>query len=158
MIKLYDTKSKQVVNFEPISPINRFIIRVWCHSLRSLSYWVHARAYVVFDLLKRVLSHADTVNHIQNFTDIDDKIIDRSNQLGIPWQTLTTQFIDAYFDDMNQLNILPANAYPKATETISQMIALIQTLIDSNSAYEVNGSVYFRVESCADYGCLSKKY
>ena len=118
----------------------------------------HARAYVAFDLLKRVLKHAGyTVNHVQNFTDIDDKIIDRSNKNNESAAQLSQRFIDAYFDDMNQLNILPASDYPKATECIPQMITLIESLIKKGSAYERQGTVYFNVSSCHDYGELSNK-
>ena len=118
----------------------------------------HARAYVAFDLLKRVLTHAGyNVHHVQNFTDIDDKIIARANENNEHVNELTKRFIDAYFDDMKQLNILPATEYPKATECIPQMQTLIQSLIEKGSAYERDGTVYFKVGSCHDYGKLSKK-
>ena len=157
MIKLYNT-IKQAI--EPLTPINPPTVSLYVCGVTVYDYCHigHARAYVAFDLLKRVLTHAGyTVNHIQNFTDIDDKIIDRSQQKNVDCSTLTTQFIDAYFEDMDQLNILRANQYPKATESIDQMITLIESLIENNSAYEVNGSVYFRIDSCPKYGCLSKK-
>ena len=157
MIQLYNTLTRSVDSFRPINPpeVSLYVCGVTVYDYCHIG---HARAYVAFDLLKRVLTHAGyRVNHIQNFTDIDDKIIQRSSEKTIDWQQLTRTFIDAYFDDMDALNISRANQYPKATESIPQMIELIQTLIRSESAYEVNGSVYFRVDACDDYGCLSKK-
>lgn len=157
MIHLYNTITKKIEPFQPISPpdVSLYVCGVTVYDYCHIG---HARAYVAFDLLKRVLSNAGyTVNHIQNFTDIDDKIIQRSRDQGIDWKTLTETFIDSYFEDMDSLNILRANDYPKATESIQQMIDLILSLIKKNNAYEVNGTVYFRVNSCSDYGNLSKK-
>ena len=156
-MKLYNTINRTI---EPFTPINAPNVTMYVCGVTVYDYchMGHARAYVAFDLLKRVLIHAGyAVNHVQNFTDIDDKIIDRATKNNEDVHQLTQRFIDAYFADMKNLNILPASEYPKATECIPQMIKLIQSLIDKGSAYERQGSVYFSVHSCHDYGVLSKK-
>ncbi|MDA1354223.1 MAG: cysteine--tRNA ligase [bacterium] len=118
----------------------------------------HARAYVVFDTIKRYLQFSGyEVTHIQNFTDIDDKIIARANEQGITTSELTEANIAHYFTDMDQLNISRATRYPKATEYIPEMISLIQDLISKGVAYHVNGEVLFSVSAKADYGKLSHK-
>ena len=119
----------------------------------------HARAYVAFDTIKRVLTHFGyNVNHVQNFTDIDDKIINRANETNTPWKTLTETFIGSYFEDMDALGGIRANQYPLATAFIPQMIALIQDLIDKNIAYVGSDSnVYFSIDNCPNYGKLSHR-
>ncbi len=157
MIKLFNSLSREIETFEPIKApnVSLYVCGVTVYDHCHIG---HARAYVVFDLLKRVLTNAGyNVNHIQNFTDIDDKIIQRSLEKNTNWQSLTQQFIKSYYEDMDQLNILRADDYPLATNSISQMIELIQSLISKDNAYEVNGTVYFNIESCSDYGFLSKK-
>ena len=156
-MKLYNTITRSVDAFKPIKApdVTMYVCGVTVYDYCHMG---HARAYVAFDLLKRVLTHAGyNVHHVQNFTDIDDKIITRANQNNEHVNELTKRFIDAYFDDMKQLNILPATEYPKATECIPQMQTLIQSLIEKGAAYERDGTVYFKVDSCHDYGKLSKK-
>ena len=118
----------------------------------------HARAYVVFDLWRRLFEkHGYQVRFVQNFTDIDDKIIKRSNEKGISAIELTESTIASFFEDMDALGIKRADVYPKATESIQDMQALIQTLIEKGAAYEANGTVFFSVEAKEDYGKLSHK-
>jgi cysteinyl-tRNA synthetase len=156
-MKLYNTRTRTIEPFLPIQPpnVSMYVCGVTVYDHCHIG---HARAYVAFDLLKRVLTHAGyTVNHVQNFTDIDDKIIDRARQNNESIDDLTRRFIDAYFEDMTALNILPATHYPKATDHIPQMIRLIETLIKKDAAYVANHHVYFRVSACESYGALSKK-
>ena len=156
-MKLYNSISRTIEEFKPIKP-NHVSMYVCGVTVYDHCHMGHARAYVAFDLLKRVLLHeGNEVNHVQNFTDIDDKIIDRAAKNNEDPARLTQRFITAYFDDMDALNILKADRYPKATDHVEDMITLIQKLIEKNSAYEINGSVYFRVNSCDGYGELSKK-
>lgn len=116
----------------------------------------HAMSYIVFDVIRRYLEFKGyKVKYVQNFTDIDDKTIDRAYKLGISTKELTDRFIAQYFADMDALNIKRADIYPKATEEIPKIIEVIQGLIDKGHAYEVEGSVYFRVKSDLDYGKLS---
>jgi cysteinyl-tRNA synthetase len=116
----------------------------------------HAMSYVLFDVIRRYLEFKGyKVKHVQNFTDIDDKIINRANQLGVSSSELAEKYIDEYFRDMDALNIKRVHVYPKATEEIPKIIEVIQGLIAKGFAYESDGSVYFRVKSFHGYGKLS---
>jgi cysteinyl-tRNA synthetase len=118
----------------------------------------HARAYVVFDTLKRYLTYRGyKVNHVQNFTDIDDKILKRATEKGEPAMQLVDTMMSAYFTDMDALNISHASCYPRVTEHIPEIISFIEALIKKGAAYEVKGDVYFRVDKYANYGKLSKR-
>jgi len=118
----------------------------------------HARCYVVFDVLRRTLkAHGFHVRFIQNFTDVDDKIIDRARERGINPSELVQQNIDDFFNKMDALGVQRADLYPKVTEHIPDIIALIQKLIDNKAAYVLNGDVYFSVRAFPTYGKLSKR-
>jgi cysteinyl-tRNA synthetase len=118
----------------------------------------HAMAYIIFDVIKRYLRFKGyQVKHIQNFTDIDDKIIQRANQLEIPPLTLANEYIERYFAAMDALNIERADMYPRATGEIPQVIEIIQGLVAKGYAYESEESVYFRVRNFPDYGKLSHR-
>lgn len=116
----------------------------------------HARSYIVWDVIRRYLQwRGFDVQYVQNYTDIDDKILKRAAETHQDWQAVTQAFIQAYEEDMARLNILPADMYPKATETIPAIIRLIQTLETHEVAYEANGDVYYAVERFPGYGKLS---
>ncbi|MCL0104230.1 cysteine--tRNA ligase [Dehalococcoidia bacterium] len=118
----------------------------------------HAMSYVIFDVVRRYLEFRGyKVRHVQNFTDIDDKIIARANELGIPAHELTGRLIDEYFEDMDALNVKRADIYPRASEEIPDIVRTVQGLIEKGHAYEVSGDVYFRVRSAAGYGKLSRR-
>jgi cysteinyl-tRNA synthetase len=118
----------------------------------------HARTIIVFDVLRRYLEFKGyTVNFIQNFTDIDDKIIYRAKREGLAAKDIAAKYIDNYFTDFSHLNVLPANQFPRATEHMKEMINLIEGLINKNYAYITLNGVYFRVRSFPTYGNLSKK-
>jgi cysteinyl-tRNA synthetase len=154
---LYNTLSGRVEPFIPINPpdVTMYVCGVTVYDDCHMG---HARAYVAFDLLKRVLTQCGyRVKHIQNFTDIDDKIIDRAQAQGESTTALTQRYIAAYHRDMGALGIIPAEAYPKATDYMPQMIDAIARLIATGGAYHINGTVYFRVGGCATYGELSNK-
>ena len=118
----------------------------------------HAMSYINFDVVRRYLEYLGyKVKHVQNFTDVDDKIIARANTQGIPAHELSGRFIERYFTDMDALNIQRAHVYPKATQEIPSMIEVIQALVNKGHAYASEGSVYFRVRSKSDYGKLSHR-
>jgi len=118
----------------------------------------HAMSYIIFDVIRRYLQFRDyKVKYVQNITDIDDKIIDRANKLGISTRELAEKFTDSYFTDMDALNIGRADIYPRATEEIPKIIEVIQGLIDKGYAYPAQGSAYFRVRNVPDYGKLSHR-
>ncbi|MBA7480101.1 Cysteine--tRNA ligase [subsurface metagenome] len=118
----------------------------------------HAMSYVIFDVIRRYLQFRGyKVKYVQNITDIDDKIIDRANQLGISTQELAEKFTNSYFDDMDALNIGRADIYPRATGEIAKITEVIQGLIAKGFAYPAQGSVYFRVRNVSDYGKLAHR-
>ncbi|MFC1930317.1 cysteine--tRNA ligase [Chloroflexota bacterium] len=118
----------------------------------------HAMSYILFDVVRRYLEFKGyTVKYVQNFTDIDDKIINRASGTGKTTRELADYFIDRYFQDMDSLNIKRADVYPKATEEISMILEVISRLIEKGHAYERDDGVYFRVKSFQDYGALSRR-
>jgi cysteinyl-tRNA synthetase len=119
----------------------------------------HARTIIVFDVLRRFLeSQKVPVEFIQNFTDVDDKIIDKANQEKISALELATKYTQNYFDDFDGLNIKRATLYPKATEHIEDMQNVISNLVDKKFAYVTKNGVYFSVSKFTNYGKLSKKH
>ena len=117
----------------------------------------HARCYLAFDLIHRWLEASGyDVHYVQNFTDIDDKIIKRANELDGDWKSLVDQNIETYYEDMDALNILRADDYPRCTEYVDDMIRITQDLIDKDHAYVTDDGVYFDVESAPEkYGQLT---
>ncbi len=126
----------------------------------SESHVGHALHAIVFDVFRRYLDwRGIAVKHVQNFTDIDDKLIDRANRLGVPMLQLAEQNIEDYHRQLNQMNVLPAHVYPRVTEVVPQIISFIQGLIDKGFAYESGGDVYYKVREfgAKAYGALSKR-
>lgn len=118
----------------------------------------HARTIIVFDTLRRFLeSTGHEVNFVQNFTDVDDKIINRANAEDVSPSALSKKYIARYFEDFDRLNIKRATTYPKATEHIVDMLNLIKSLVDMGFAYVSKNGVYYRVSRFVEYGKLSKK-
>ncbi|MBM2852499.1 MAG: cysteinyl-tRNA synthetase [Candidatus Nitrosotenuis sp.] len=118
----------------------------------------HARTIIVFDTLRRYLeSKGHSVNFVQNFTDIDDKIINRANMEQVSSLEISTRYIEHYFEDFDRLNVKRATTYPKATEHIPDMVKLVQDLVDLEFAYVSKNGVYYRVSKFSEYGKLSKK-
>lgn len=118
----------------------------------------HALSSVVFDVLHRYMEYRGMkVKRVQNFTDVDDKIINRANQDGISSEEVAEKNIKAFFDAMDPLNVRRATIHPRATEDMPEIISMISTLLDMGAAYESDGSVYFRVRSDSNYGKLSRR-
>jgi len=116
----------------------------------------HARAYVTFDVIRRYLEYKGySVFYVQNFTDIDDKIIERAKEENKDIKEIAERFTDEYFEYMDKLRIKKASVYPKATQHIKEMIAIIQGLLDKGYAYNTDGNVFFEVNKFKDYGKLS---
>ena len=156
MITLYNTATQKKEPFKPKSDtVTMYACGVTVYDYCHIG---HARAYVTFDIVRRVLeSQGHTVKFIQNFTDIDDKIIKRAQELNMPYTVLTQQFIEAYHEDFKQLNVKAADSYPRATAHIPEMIQMIQDLLDKGHAYEAHGDIFFAIDTFEDYGKLSKK-
>lgn len=158
MLHLYNTLTRQKEAFQPINPQN---VRMYVCGMTVYDYCHlgHARVLVVFDMIARWLrQHGYPLTYVRNITDIDDKIIARANQNGESIQQLTARFIQAMNEDANALGVLPPDIEPKATEHISQMIEMIQQLIQNSKAYAAeNGDVYYAVREFTAYGQLSGK-
>jgi cysteinyl-tRNA synthetase len=124
----------------------------------DLSHIGHARAYITFDIIYRYLRKLGyNVIYVRNFTDIDDKIIKKANEEGMSAGEISSKYIKEYREDMAALSVLNPTYEPRATETIPEMINLASGLIEKGNAYEINGDVFFRVNSFKDYGKLSHK-
>ena len=157
MIKFYNTLTNRVEEFKPIKEknVSMYICGVTPYDVCHLG---HARAYVTFDVIKRHFMRSGyTVNHVQNFTDVDDKIINRSLEKQISPVELAKTYIDDYFAQMDKLNVIKANTYPQVTKMISQIVEFIKKLEEKSFAYNVDGDVYFSVDKFKDYGKLSKR-
>ena len=112
----------------------------------------HALSTVTFDVLHRYLEYKGyKVTRVQNFTDVDDKIINKSKELSITAQEVADRYIETFFEDMDALGVRRADVHPRATEDMNEIIELISSLIDNKAAYSSNGSVYFDVSFASDY-------
>ncbi len=153
-MKLYDTLSTKLKELDD-SKIRIYLCGM---TVYDESHIGHARTIIVFDVLRRYLeSKGKQVVFIQNFTDVDDKIINRAKKENIPADELGKKYINRYFEDFDSLNVKKATEYPKATEHIGDMIAFIQELLDKKIAYVSKNGVYFSVSKFPEYGKLSKK-
>ena len=155
-LKLRNTASGELEAFKPIDDVVKLYV---CGvTPYDVSHVGHAMSYLVFDVLRRYLEFQGyQVRHVQNFTDIDDRIITRAERLGIEIGELTSDMIERYIEEMRSLNVLPAHEYPCATKEVPQMIEMIEALIEKDHAYEAGGDVYYRVRSKEDYGRFSRR-
>ena len=154
MIKLFDSKTRKLVEIKPDN--NELTMYVCGLTPYAPAHVGHAFRSVVFDVLRRYLEDLGIiVKHIENITDIDDKMIDKANTEKIALEKLTETNMSEYFISLKKLNVLQANKYPKATEEITTIIQMINTLIDKSYAYNVDGNVYYKVEEFSRYGELS---
>ncbi len=154
-MKIFDTLTAKEKELDTKEIVRIYLCGV---TVYDESHIGHARTIIVFDTLRRFLeSQVIKVKFIQNFTDVDDKIIDRAKQENVQPLKLGSKFITRYFVDFDRLNIRRADNYPKATEHIQEMIELIKSLIDKNYAYLSKNGVYFSVSKFKEYGKLSKK-
>jgi cysteinyl-tRNA synthetase len=155
-MKVFNTLSGRKEEFQPLGKVvTMYVCGITAYDQSHIG---HAMAYVIFDVVKRYLKFRGyNVKHVQNFTDIDDKIIERANKLGIPPAELASKYTDEYLASMAALNVEPADIYPRATEEIPKIIEIIQRLLAGGYAYESEESVYFRVRNFRDYGKLSHR-
>ena len=156
-LRVYNTLTRSLEEFRPIE---EGVVRMYVcgPTVYDKAHVGHAMSAVVFDVIRRYLEYRGyRVFHVMNFTDVDDKIIQRANQLGEDPMRLAQRYIDEFMDHARALNLLPATFYPRATQEIPQIIEVIQGLIDKGYAYSANGDVYFRVRRDDDYGKLSHR-
>lgn len=154
-MKIFNTMSRRKEEFVPI---NQGKVGIYTCGPTVYDYFHigNARPFVVFDVLRRYLEYCGyAVTFVQNFTDIDDKMINRANEEGITVKELGDRFIEEYFKDATALGVRPATHHPRATEHIDEIIAIVQKLIDNGKAYEVDGDVYFDTSKFPGYGKIS---
>jgi cysteinyl-tRNA synthetase len=153
---LYNSLSRKKEEFIPSIPGK---VGLYACGITAYDYCHvgHARSSIVFDVLVRYLRHLGyKVTFVRNFTDVDDKIINRAKTDNVPWETVAARFIDAFHEDMDLLGVLRADVEPRATEYIPDMLELCRILVRKGFAYATrSGDVYFRVRSFAGYGRLS---
>ncbi len=157
-LKIYNDLHREKEPFEPLEPgkVRMYVCGMTVYDYCHLG---HARVVVVFDVVYRYLkARGYEVTYVRNITDIDDKIIQRANEQGIPFHELTRKFIDAMHEDFAALGVEPPTLEPRATEHLDEIIRMIQALIDKGHAYLAeNGDVYYDVRSFPGYGKLSGK-
>lgn len=154
-LTLYNTLTRRKEVFEPLEPGN--VQMYYCGvTVYDYCHLGHARACIVWDVVRRYLQwRGYEVKYIQNFTDIDDKILNRARQEQSSMQAVAERFIQAYFEDMARLNIKEADAYPRATHTLDGIKRLVYELEQKGCAYPADGDVYYAVRSFSEYGKLS---
>lgn len=156
-LRIYNTLTRQKEPFTPLVPgaVGMYVCGVTPYDVSHIG---HARSALVFDVVARYLEHAQyRVTVVKNYTDVDDKIIARANQLHVPIAELTERYIESYEDDMAKLGVRPPTKAPRATAHIPEMVALIGRLVSAGAAYAVDGDVYFEVARFPTYGRLSGK-
>ncbi len=154
-MKLYNTMTRTKEEFVPLEPGK---VKIYACGPTVYNYFHigNARPFIIFDTLRRYLEYTGMdVTFVQNFTDVDDKMINRAAEENISLKALGEQFIAEYFKDAKGLGITPATVHPKATEHIEDIIKLVEMLVESGHAYESGGDVYFDVSSFPEYGKLS---
>lgn len=154
-LRIYNTLKRKKEIFEPQSP-GKVSMYVCGPTVYDSCHIGHARAVVVFDVIARYFKKSGLdVTYVRNFTDVDDKIINRANELGVDFQSVSERYIEEFYQDMDALGVARATFEPRATEHIGGIIKVIETLIEKGNAYPVEGDVYFAVASHEGYGKLS---
>lgn len=154
-IRIYNSLGRKKENFESIEA-GKVKMYVCGPTAYDSCHIGHARSVVVFDVIARYFREKNySVIYVRNFTDVDDKIINRANQLGISTSELAEKYIKEFYKDMDALNVIRADYEPRATQFVGQMIQVIEVLIKKGLAYQINGDVYFAVEKFDGYGKLS---
>lgn len=156
-MKIYNTLTKRKEEFVPLQE-GKVSMYVCGPTVYNFIHIGNARPMIVFDTVRRYMEYKGyDVNYVSNFTDVDDKIIAKAVEEGVSAEEISTRYIKECKKDMADMNVKPATTHPLATQEIQGMIEMIQTLIDKGFAYEVNGTVYFRVKNFEEYGKLSHK-
>jgi len=155
-MKVYNTLSARKEEFVPQGDeVKMYVCGVTPYDDAHIG---HAMSYIIFDVIRRYIRFSGyKLKFVQNVTDIDDKIINRANQRGVDVSKLAEEYAASFMTDMDALNVMPADVYPRATGEIDKIIEVVAGLVDKGYAYEANGSVYFRVRQVEDYGKLAHR-
>lgn len=154
-IQIYNTLSRKKEKFIPVEP-GKVKMYVCGPTVYNYIHIGNARPAITFDVVRRYLEYRGyQVQFVQNFTDVDDKLINKAKEMETTVADVAERFIQAYVEDVRALEVQEADVHPKVTENIPEIISFIQKLIESGHAYEVQGDVYFRTESFSEYGKLS---
>ena len=156
-ISIYNTKTKKKDVFVPLNPgqVSMYVCGVTVYDDCHLG---HARSALTFDMIRRYLEFSGyQVTYVRNFTDIDDKILNRAQQENIPWNDISERYIQAFYRDMRALGITKPSAEPRATEHMQDILNMVEGLVHKGMAYQLEGDVYFSVKKFAAYGQLSGK-
>jgi len=154
-LRVYNTLTKRKEKFVPVEAgkVKMYVCGVTPYNHPHIG---NARPFLTWDVIKRYLEHRDyKVYHVQNFTDVDDKIINTANSEGVTWDVIANRYIAAYFEVMDKLNISRADIYPTVSEHMSEIITIVETLVAKKYAYIVDGDVYYSIEKFGEYGKLS---
>lgn len=156
-MKVYNTLTRKKEEFVPMDK-DEVKIYVCGPTVYNFFHIGNARPFVVFDTLRRYLEYrGNTVKFVQNFTDVDDKIINKAREDGVTAGEVSEKYIEEYYKDAAALNVKKATVHPKVTETMDEIIAFVKDLIDKGYAYERNGDVYYSTRKFKEYGKLSKQ-
>ncbi len=154
-MQIYDTLDKKLKDLNSNRTLNIYICGITPYSESHIG---HAMSAVIFDTLRRYLLSQDyKLKFVQNFTDIDDKLINVAKEKNTTIDKISNKYISQHLNSLSKLNVMPADHAPKATEEIKEMINMIEALISKEMAYEINGDCYFRVNKFDTYGKLSKR-
>ena len=156
-MKIYNTLTRRKEEFKPIE--DGFVkIYVCGPTVYNFFHIGNARPFVVFDTLRKYLEYRGyKVKFVQNFTDVDDKIINKAREEGVTAPEISEKYIEEYYKDAAALNVKKADVHPKVSEHIPEIIDFVSTLVDKGYAYEVNGDVYFSTRKFDGYGKLSRQ-
>lgn len=156
-MRIYNTLTGKKENFVPAEPgkVRMYACGVTVYDHCHIG---HARSAIIFDVMRRYIRYKGfDISYIRNFTDIDDKIINKAKQEGTTWKEIADKYTDEYYRDMDALGVGRADQEPRATDHIKEIIEIVQGLISKGFAYEIEGDVYFEVAKFAEYGKLSKR-
>jgi cysteinyl-tRNA synthetase len=156
-LRIHNTLSGKVEEFVPVNP-PKVLIYTCGVTVYDESHVGHGRSLIVFDTFRRFLEHLGFhVRFVRNFTDVDDKIINRAREKCTDFMTIANRYISHYYEDMEAIRVKPADVEPRVTEHMREIIEIIDKLIEVGVAYEVEGDVYFSVKAFKEYGKLSKR-
>lgn len=156
-LTIYNTMARKKEQFETLEP-GKVRLYVCGPTVYDKAHVGHAMSSIVFDVIRRYLEYKGyDVQHVMNYTDVDDKVILRAQDLGVDPLDLAERYIDEYDQHLKDLNVLPAHVFPRVSTEIETIIGMIKGLMDKGYAYDVDGDVYFRVAKDEDYGRLSRR-